>query len=186
VIAPSAVLEELSAYRPENEEERESLAKISALLRGADDPFTRNNPDHVTGSAVVARPDGSAFLMVFHRRLKRWLQPGGHVEPGDTSVLDTAMREAREETGVTALEVANGGRILDLDVHPIPATAKRPAHVHYDLRYLGTTRGDATVAEPLEIEKVGWFAWDEALAAGVDESLARALRKARRLLVPAS
>ena len=101
-----------------------------------------------------------------------------------TSVLATSLREAREETGVAALEIANEGRILDLDVHPIPATPKRPAHVHHDLRYLLTTRADATVAEPLEIEKVGWFSMEEALASGADESLARALRKAQDLLKP--
>jgi 8-oxo-dGTP pyrophosphatase MutT (NUDIX family) len=186
VIAAAAVLEELSSYRPAAEGERESLARIEELLRRAADPFTRDHRDHITGSAVVARPDGSAFLMVFHKRLQRWLQPGGHVESGDASVLATALREAREETGVAALEIANGGRILDLDVHPIPATAKRPAHVHHDLRYLLTTRADATIAEPLEIEKVGWFSIEEALATGADESLARALLKAQQILASPS
>jgi 8-oxo-dGTP pyrophosphatase MutT (NUDIX family) len=185
-VIAAAVLGELAAYRPATEGERESLARIEELLRRAPDPFTRERTDHITGSAVVARPDGSAFLMVYHRRLQRWLQPGGHVEPGDESVLATSLREAREETGVTALEIANGGRILDLDVHPIPATPKRPAHVHHDLRYLLTTRGAATVAEPLEIEKVGWFSMEEALASGADESLARALRKARQILASSS
>lgn len=184
MIAAAAVLGELAAYRPATERERESLARVEELLRRAPDPFTRERTDHITGSAVVARPDGSAFLMVYHRRLQRWLQPGGHVEPGDESVLATSLREAREETGVAALEIANEGRILDLDVHSIPATPKRPAHVHHDLRYLLTTRAAATVGEPLEIEKVGWFSMEEALASGADESLARALRKAQDLLKP--
>ena len=69
-----------------------------------DDPFARDNPDgHVTGSAVVARPDGSAFLLVLHRKLGRWLQPGGHTEESDASVFGTALREAREETGHVGL-----------------------------------------------------------------------------------
>jgi 8-oxo-dGTP pyrophosphatase MutT (NUDIX family) len=182
VIAVPALLEEVSAYMPSGEAERKSQAAILQLLRRAKDPFTREQTDHVTGSAVVARQDGSDFLMVFHRRLERWLQPGGHVEPEDVSVRETALREAREETGVTELDIANEGRILDLDVHPIPATKKRPAHVHYDLRYLLTTRAAATVAEPLEIEKVAWFSLVQALAAGVDTSLERALRKAHRIL----
>jgi 8-oxo-dGTP pyrophosphatase MutT (NUDIX family) len=186
MIVAAAVLGELAAYRPATEGERESHARIEELLRHAPDPFTRERTDHITGSAVVARPDGSAFLMVYHRRLQRWLQPGGHVEPGDESVLATSVREAREETGVGALEIANEGRILDLDVHPIPATSKRPAHVHHDLRYLLTTRAAATAAEPLEIEKVGWFSMEEALASGADESLARALRKARQILASPS
>ena len=182
MIAVPALVEEVSAYAPSGEAERKSQAAILDLLRRATDPFTRDHTDHITGSAIVARPDGSAFLMVFHRRLERWLQPGGHVEPEDASVEETALREAREETGQTALSIANGGRILDLDVHPIPATPKRPAHVHYDLRYLATTQDDAAVAEPLEIEKVAWFSMEEALAIGVDASLERALRKARGIL----
>jgi len=182
VIAVPALVEEVSAYAPSGEAERKSQAAILDLLRRATDPFTRDHTDHITGSAIVARPDGSAFLMVFHRRLERWLQPGGHVEPEDASVRDTALREAREETGVTELDIANEGRIVDLDVHPIPATKKRPAHVHYDLRYLLTTRASATLAEPLEIEKVAWFSLDQALAAGADRSLARALGKAQRIL----
>lgn len=178
----SAILEELSAYEAKDLQERQAWEKILRLLREAPDPFTRANRDHVTGSAVVARPGGSEFLLVFHRRLRRWLQPGGHVEPGDASILDTARREAREETGIASLEVAGGGRILDLDVHPIPATADRPEHVHYDLRYLLTTSGEAAVAEPAEIEKVDWFTFDRAVAAGADMSVQRVLAKARALL----
>jgi len=182
VIAVPALVEEVSAYAPSGEAERKSQAAILELLRRGTDPFTRDHTDHITGSAIVARPDGSAFLMVYHRRLERWLQPGGHVEPEDASVRDTALREAREETGVTELDIANEGRILDLDVHPIPATKKRPAHVHYDLRYLLTTRASATLAEPLEIEKVAWFSLDQALTVGVDASLERALSKALGIL----
>jgi len=186
MIAVPALRKELCDYKPSGEEEHKSFGAILELLRRAEDPFTRDHTDHITGSAVVARPDGSAFLLVFHRRLERWLQPGGHVEPEDMSARETALREAREETGVTALDLANGGRILDLDVHPIPATKKRPAHVHYDLLYLLTTREDATVAEPAEIDKVAWFSLEEALAAGVDRSLERALRKARSVLSASS
>lgn len=177
----SAILEELEAYEPKDLQEREAWEKILRLLREAPDPFRRANRDHVTGSAVVARPDGSEFLLVFHRRLRRWLQPGGHVEPGDASILDTARREAREETGIANLDIAAGGRILDLDVHRIPATEDRPEHVHHDLRYLLTARGEATVAEPAEIEKVGWFTIDRAVAEGADLSVQRVLAKARAL-----
>ena len=172
----------LAAHRADGAAEEDSLARIRALLREAPDPFTRAVRDHVTASAVVARPDGGAFLLVHHRRLDRWLQPGGHVEPEDASVFDAALREAREETGVEDLAAPLGGRVLDVDVHPIPARPDRPAHVHFDLRHLLTTTATRFAVAAEEVRRAAWFTFDEALAAGADASLARALRKARALL----
>jgi 8-oxo-dGTP pyrophosphatase MutT (NUDIX family) len=176
----------LSDYRPEGAAEASSLERVRELVARAQDPFTRDVPDHVTASAVIARPDGSAFLLVHHRRLDRWLQPGGHVEPDDDSVLATALREAREETGVSRLRLPIGGRILDLDVHPIPRSGNRPAHVHYDIRHLATTEENPNAIAADEIRDARWFTLEEALASGADESLARALRKAQALLAPKS
>ena len=172
----------LSAYRAEDAAEEESLAGIRALVRDAADPFTRAVRDHVTASAVVARPDGGAFLLIYHRRLERWLQPGGHVEPEDASVFEAARREAREETGVEDLVAPFGDVVLDVDVHPIPARPRRPAHVHFDLRHLLTTEATRFAVAVEEVRRAEWFTFDEALAAGVDASLSRALRKARALL----
>ncbi|MGH9368992.1 MAG: NUDIX hydrolase, partial [Thermoanaerobaculia bacterium] len=121
---------------------------------------------------------GSAYLLVYHRRLERWLQPGGHVEPGDASVFEAARREALEETGVAALEAPFGALLLDVDVHPIPPRPDRPAHVHFDLRYLLTTAEESFAIQAEEVRRAAWFTLEEALAAGVDGSLERALRKA--------
>ena len=132
------------ALRAADAREAESLARIRRFLAAPHDPFERDNPEgHVTGSAVVARPDGSAFLLVLHRKLGRWLQPGGHTEESDASVFDTALREAREETGLAAFEVPLEDAILDVDVHPIPARGRDAAHLHFDVRYLLVTRRDA-------------------------------------------
>lgn len=182
MIAAAELFEELSAHLPSDDRERVSLAKIRDLLRNAADPFTREQSDHITGSAIVAKADGSAFLLVHHRRLDRWLQPGGHVETEDGSVFETARREAREETGVAALETLFGRRALDVDVHAIPARGDRPAHVHHDIRYLLTASGETVVPQEEEVRGAVWFTLEEALAAGVDDSLARALVKAQRLL----
>jgi 8-oxo-dGTP pyrophosphatase MutT (NUDIX family) len=182
VISAGALLADLEAYRPADDRERSSLERIRALLRAAPDPFTRAATDHVTGSAVVARPAGEGFLLIHHRRLDRWLQPGGHVEAEDASVFEAARREAREETGVAALDAPLGPGVLDVDVHPIPPRPDRPAHVHFDLRYLLTTAEESLAVQAEEVRRAGWFSLEEALAAGVDASLARALRKARAAL----
>lgn len=177
-----SLLAALRAHEPSNPEERSARDRMLAFVASRPDPFSRAHPEHVTGSAVVAKPDGSAFLLVHHRRLARWLQPGGHTDPEDAGVLETALREAREETGAKDLAVACGGRILDLDVHPIPAFENRPAHVHYDVRFLATSQDDAGPGEVEEVTGVAWFTLEEALAAGVDGSLSRSLRKAGALL----
>ncbi|MGH9318083.1 MAG: NUDIX domain-containing protein [Thermoanaerobaculia bacterium] len=101
---------------------------------------------------------------------------------GDRSVFATALREAQEETGLAALEDRLGGRVLDVDVHPIPARRGRPAHVHYDIRYLLTASGDAVAPQKAEVYGAVWFTLEEAFAAGVDHSLARAPRRANALL----
>ncbi len=183
MITAAELLEELSIYEPADDREEASLKEIRVLLRHAAEAFSRENTDHITGSAIVARPDGSAFLLVHHRRLDRWLQPGGHVEAEDDSVFAAARREAQEETGIAALEAPLGDRVLDVDVHPIPARHGRPAHVHYDIRYLLTTSQDPVAPQEKEVRSAAWFTLEEALAAGVDDSLARALRKSDRLLV---
>ncbi len=173
------LFEELRSHAPADARERDSLERIVEFVASSHDPFARDNAfGHVTGSAIVARPDGSAFLLVHHRKLARWLQPGGHSDPQDASVLETALREVREETGADALVPGNDGRPLDVDVHAIPAHGADPAHFHFDLRYLVVFRGEAGPGEPQEVSGCAWFSLEEALEAGVDESLARALRKA--------
>ncbi len=174
----------LARYAAADFREAESLARILRFLAAPADPFSRDNPEgHITGSAVVARPDGSAFLLILHRKLGRWLQPGGHTEESDESVLATALREAREETGLTRFDVPAEDAILDVDVHPIPARGRDPAHFHFDIRYLLVTAEahDRSAAED-PARPMRWATFEDALASGVDDSLARALDKARAML----
>ena len=175
----------LAGYAPEDAADAASLDRLRRFVGGPTDPFARENPEgHVTGSAVVARPDGSEFLLVLHRKLSRWLQPGGHTEDADASVFDTALREAREETGIARLEAPFGRAILDVDVHAIPARGKDPAHSHFDVRYLFVTRDDARPeASEDPTRPLRWASLEDALSLGVDASLTRALRKARAQLL---
>jgi 8-oxo-dGTP pyrophosphatase MutT (NUDIX family) len=189
-----ALLQAFDAYRSADSREDETAFRFRWFLR-RDDPFRRNDPDgHVTASAVVARSGNVAgtgpaglhpsqnfdFLLVFHRKLDRWLQPGGHVESDDVSVFETAVREAREETGVGSFDAPLSDSILDLDVHPIPAFGAEPAHVHYDVRFLLTTE-DASALAP----GAAWFSRADVAGIDRDGSLSRAVRKAvARLDVP--
>lgn len=176
--------EALGSHAASSPEEAEALDRIRGFLAKPADPFARDNPEgHITGSAVVARPDGSAFLLVHHRKLRRWLQPGGHTEEADASAFATALREAREETGISDLDAPLGETILDVDVHPIPAHGRDAAHSHFDVRYL-LTSSEAEHADNAEdpARPMRWMTLDEARSRGADGSLLRALEKARARL----
>ena len=178
------LLDALARHAAADEAEAASLTWMRRFVGAPEDPFARRNPiGHITASAVVARPRGEAFLLVFHRKLGRWLQPGGHVEYDDASVFDAALREAREETGISEFASPIGRTILDVDVHRIPARTNEPAHHHFDVRFLLTTERDVDLAASDDPTRpVEWRAGEEAIDSGGDGSLGRALGKARRAL----
>src|SRR5512143_1358068 len=167
-----ALLRALDTYRGAEPGDEEAVSRFRKFL-ARDDPFRREDPEgHVTASAVVVRP-GNEFLLVFHRKLDRWLQPGGHVEAGDATLFDTAVREAREETGISDFEAPLGDSILDLDVHAIPAFGDDPAHFHYDVRFLLTVGGSGAPGPGTR-----WFPFAAVGPADTDGSLVRAVGKA--------
>ncbi len=96
------LLDELRSHIPGDARESDSLERIREFVATSADPFARHNAaGHVTGSAIVARPDGSAFLLIHHRKLDRWLQPGGHSDPEDAMFsrrpfARSARKQARE------------------------------------------------------------------------------------------
>lgn len=133
----SDVVELVQPFHDDGDEAAlKSKELVLRLLEHGSSPFSRDHftPGHITGTAVVVSPGRDRFLVVHHRRLDRWLLPGGHVEDSDERVWDTARREAIEETGV---ELAPEERplLVGIDVHGIPASAKKaePYHLHHDL-----------------------------------------------------
>jgi 8-oxo-dGTP pyrophosphatase MutT (NUDIX family) len=174
--------ESLSHHLAEDAEEAADLAQIRAFVEAHADPFDRRIVEgHLTGSALVVSADGAQVLMLHHRKLDRWLQPGGHADPGDTTGEQVALREALEETGLQGLSLHPAApRPLDVDVHDIPARGNEPAHQHLDLRYLVLAPAGATFTRSTEETRdMRWATWAEAETLGIDEGLTRALRKAR-------
>lgn len=109
---------------------------ILTLLAMTAAPFSRNQftPGHITATGLVLAPDGERVLLVHHRRLDRWLLPGGHVESGDAAIWDTARREVEEETGAQLVPDA-APPLVSLDVHGIPARGAEPYHLHHDMAF---------------------------------------------------
>jgi 8-oxo-dGTP pyrophosphatase MutT (NUDIX family) len=153
---------------PADLRERRSRRELLAALDRLPRPFARlAGPVHVTGSAIVVGRRGTVLHR--HRRLGRWLQPGGHVDPGETPWA-AAAREAAEETGLAPRHPAGGPRLVHVDVHPGAA-----GHRHLDLRYLLTADDRDPSPAPGESQAVRWFGWAEALRVA-DPGLAGALR----------
>jgi 8-oxo-dGTP pyrophosphatase MutT (NUDIX family) len=174
---------QLAAHRPADEEEARDLERIRDFVARHPQPFDRAiGEGHLTGSAVVVSGDGTRLLLLHHRKLQRWLQPGGHADPGEGAGEVVALREAREETGLDGLALHPlAPRPLDVDVHDIPARPGEPAHEHLDLRYLVVA--PAAAAAPTlaadEASDLRWFTWAEAAGLDLDPGLHRALAKAR-------
>jgi 8-oxo-dGTP pyrophosphatase MutT (NUDIX family) len=123
-----------------NEKER-----VSQLVRFLDEHTEdalidrKNFRGHITTSAFILNENAASILLLQHKSLNRWLQPGGHVDRTDTSLKAAALREAIEETGLITgnLELLSPN-IFDVDSHHIPENTRKqePAHVHHDIRFL--------------------------------------------------
>jgi 8-oxo-dGTP pyrophosphatase MutT (NUDIX family) len=171
----------IDRHEASDEKEAGDRARMLEYARTLHDPFSRDElPAHFTASAVVVDPRGERVCMIHHKKLGRWLQPGGHFEPSDGGdAALAALREAREETSLdVALENASGGA-LDLDIHAIPARPETPAHEHLDLRFLVRAADVSARFDPAESLGIRFMPWEEALVQASDGALVRLLKKAR-------
>ena len=168
-----ALVRRLADHVPGDEREARSLAAINEALRTLAHPFDRHaDRTHVTASAIVVGSRG--VVLHRHRRLHRWLQPGGHLEPGESTEAG-ALRESQEETGLVLDHPVDGPALIHVDVH-----GAADDHVHLDIRYLLVGTDADPAPPPGESQAVRWFPWEEA-GALADDALVGALRSARRL-----
>ncbi|TVT53063.1 NUDIX domain-containing protein [Amycolatopsis rhizosphaerae] len=137
----------LSEYRPADAAEAADVARLRALVAAEPDPWQRSLPLHATASALVVHPESRRVLLRWHRRQQTWLQIGGHGDPGERDPLGIALREGREETGLTDLVPWPEAGLVHVVVVPVPANDTEPAHEHADLRFALAT-GDPAAARP--------------------------------------
>jgi 8-oxo-dGTP pyrophosphatase MutT (NUDIX family) len=176
----------LDRYAARHPDEAAVADRIRMLVVAHADCFERTcRPGHITTSAWVVTPDFDRVLLVHHRKLGRWLQPGGHAD-GATDLPASALREAVEESGLTGLRLSDpapDATPLDLDVHIIPARYDAEgrqiddAHEHHDVRFLVIAEGDLTPRVSEESHDVRWFTPAELVNITDEESVLRMWRK---------
>ena len=176
-------LAHLDAYSPFNPTEAAMRDQMRTFVTENEACFDRTfAPGHITASCWIVniRATGerqrNQALLTWHKRLNRWLQMGGHLEPNDRSLLEASLREAREESGLQTVRPV-AAAIFDLDVHLIPERKYEHAHYHYDVRFLL----EADPAEPLivssESRDVAWVPLAGIATLNADASIQRMIAK---------
>jgi len=153
-----------------------SCELILMLLKCSPAPFSRDQftPGHITCTGLVVAPDAERILLVHHRRLDRWLLPGGHIESEDATIADAARREVLEETG--ALLFPGVSPLIGADVHGIPSNGREPYHLHHDLLFAFRAASDEIQVSP-ESRAVAWCAAAEFDAYKLPFNIRRAYRR---------
>ncbi len=170
------LLGQLKNHAPIDAVERDKLRRIVSFVRTNPRCFDRSlGVGHITGSAWLVNKTGTRVLLTHHRKLKRWLQLGGHAD-GQADVPAVAMREAREESGLAQIEHVQQ-EIFDVDVHEIPAHGAEPTHEHFDIRYLLRAVGNDDIQISDESLELAWVSPEQLDGLSVDESVRRMQRK---------
>jgi 8-oxo-dGTP pyrophosphatase MutT (NUDIX family) len=145
----------VSGWEPPDDARAAVRQRMLELL--ATGPVTvsrEHRPGHVTASAMVVSADLSRVLLCLHGRFGKWVQLGGHCEPGDPTLAETALREATEESGIGGLSIHP--EPIDVDIHPV--TCDGGASLHYDVRFAVLAPPAAVAQVSDESQALGWFA----------------------------
>lgn len=142
----NSLLQRLENYQPSTQEETLFKEQMIKFIRQNPACFERSLLiGHITGSAWIVDKSRQFTLLTHHRKLDKWFQTGGHCD-GDSDVMNVAMKEALEETGLSDIQMISSN-IFDIDIHEIPERKGVPTHLHYDVRFLL----EADMNEPLII-----------------------------------
>lgn len=170
------LLEKLHEFRPSSQRDVDCRNQFVKFVEGHPDCFERSlEIGHVTGSAWIVNRERSRCLLTYHKKLESWLQLGGHAD-GNPDVLDVALSEGREESGIVQI-LPLSTEIFDLDIHRIPAHKAVPEHYHYDVRFLCETDEGCPLTISDESNDLRWLTAEEVLARTSEESVLRMLRK---------
>ena len=170
------LIELLCVYRNTYPQESPTVDRYIEFVETHSDCFERTQlAGHVTSSAWLVNTQGTHVLLTHHRKLNRWLQLGGHAD-GHTSVLEVALKEAREESGIQEIH-ALAATLFDIDIHQIPARKNEPAHFHYDARFALQVSESDTFTVSDESHDLKWIKISELAKHSDDRSMLRMAEK---------
>ena len=150
------LIELLRVYQNAYPQESSAVDRYIEFVERHSNCFERSQlAGHVTGSAWLVNASGTHVLLTHHRKLDRWLQLGGHAD-GHTNVLEVALKEAREESGIKEIHVLDS-TLFDIDIHEIPARKNEPAHFHYDARFALQVSGSDSFTISDESHALEWI-----------------------------
>ena len=149
----------LGAWEPPTTDQDSVRHALMSFLAARPDGCLRScEPGHITASAVVLDASRSHVLLTLHPRVGKWLQLGGHCEPSDATLVDAALREATEESGIAGLRIEPSP--VQLAVHPITCSLGKPTR-HLDVRFAVTAPAGATAVISDESLDLRWWPVDE-------------------------
>ena len=169
------ILELLESYKCIIESEKLIKKRFIEFVQNNEDCFDRNlEVGHITASAFIFDPNNDKTLLLHHKKLNKWLQPGGHCD-GDKDTLSVAIKEVFEETGLVIINQAQP--IFDLDIHMIPENKGIPEHEHFDVRYLLLADSKIPLIQNHETNQLKWVHLLEMENFTTEESLRRMKNK---------
>jgi 8-oxo-dGTP pyrophosphatase MutT (NUDIX family) len=178
-----------SPWNVDAEEQAHTAKRIAHLIENEPRAAMRDCfPAHLTGSAFVLNEACDAAALIFHRKIQKWMQPGGHAD-GDFLLERVAWREAFEETGLEGLRFVRlpGGAKdspllpFDVDIHLIPEHGSVPEHYHFDVRYLLVAKASSRFFQTDEVGGIEWIPLSRVAALTGERSVLRMVEKVQYL-----
>ena len=159
------LLEDIKRYIPYNEQEKVDKEVIIDLINKNNDILNRSSKDyHLTASSWIVNETFDKILLVYHNLYDSWSWTGGHAD-GDSNLLNVAIKEAKEETGITNIYPLSKD-IYSLEILAVDGHIKKNeyvnSHLHLNITYLlCASSNDELKIKPDENSNVSWFNIDE-------------------------